>query len=117
MQSNLDLLFLTNVAFIITHELDAIRKHEWRFFFALTNLSDQNAYRIFTALHLPLFVFIIWNVNSLSFQIGLDIFLIAHAGVHCLLRNHPKVTFNNWFSRLWIYGGALLGALHLLLII
>ncbi|KAA3647186.1 MAG: hypothetical protein DWQ07_06715 [Chloroflexi bacterium] len=116
MQTYLDLLFITNVAFIITHELDAIRQGEWRFFFAPTNLSDQHAYRIFTALHVPLFVLIIWNLNSFPFQVGFDIFLMVHAGLHWLLREHPLIDFNNGFSRFWIFGGSLLGALHIILL-
>ena len=117
METVVDALFVTNVAFlVIAHELDAIQHHEWRFFFALTPLSDQAAYRLFTALHVPLFVIIIWNLQSFRFQVGFDIFLIIHAGLHWMLRNHPKIKFNNWFSRLWIFGGAFLGALHLTLL-
>ncbi len=110
----IDLLFIINVAFlVIGHEMDAIYQHEWRFFFAFTPLNDETAYRVFTALHIPLFVIIIWNIQSIPFQVGFDIFLMAHAGVHWLLRNHPKIKFNNGFSRLWIFGGALLGGVHL----
>ena len=116
MNSILELLFITNLAFIFTHELDAIRRHEWRFFFSSTPLSDQAAYRLFTALHIPLFIFIIWNLQSFWFQAGFDIFLIIHAGLHWVLRNHPHVKFNNWFSQLWINGGALFGAIHLILL-
>lgn len=114
----LNTLFLINVAFLlIGHELDAIYRKEWRFFFASTSISDETAYRIFTFLHVPAFVLIILNLDSYGFQVGFDIFLIIHAGLHWMLRNHPKINFNNWFSRLWIYGGALLGVVHLILII
>ena len=111
------LLFILNVTFITIHELDAIYQHEWRVFFGFTTLSDEAAYRLFTALHVPLLMFILWNLQIRPFQIGLDIFLIIHAGLHWFLRNHPLVTFNNWFSRIWIFGGALLGAIHLLLLL
>lgn len=110
-----DLIFLTGVAFLFTHELDAIKQGEWRFFFAPTPLSDETAYRLFTAVHVPLFVVFLWNWQSPAFQVGVNLFLIVHALLHWLLRNHPKITFNNAFSRLWIFGGALLGALHLVL--
>lgn len=114
MEPSYDLLFLINVAvLVIGHELDAIHKAEWRFFFAATPLSDENAYRLFTALHVPLVFLILWNLHSWRFQISFDLFLIVHAGLHWFLRKHPLVNFNNWFSWLWIYGGALLGAVHL----
>lgn len=116
MDSALDLVFLIGLVFFFNHELDAIQEHEWRFFFSRLSISDENAYRIFTALHLPLFVFILWNLQSDYFQIGFDLFLILHAGLHWLLRHHPQVTFDNRFSRFWIFGGALLGCLHLIML-
>ena len=108
-----DLPFLIGMAFLFAHELDAIQNHEWRFFFALLPVSDAAAYHIFTAVHIPLFVLILWNAQALGFQIGFDVFLIIHAGLHWMLRNHPKIKFNNGFSRLWIFGGALLAIIHL----
>ncbi len=116
MDTIVELLFIINLAFFMTHELDAIQRHEWRFFFALTPLSDQAAYRLFTALHIPLFVFTIWNLPLFWFQVGFDMFLIIHAGLHRVLRNHPEIKFNNWFSQVWIFGGALLGTIHIALL-
>lgn len=116
MQTFTDLTFLIALAFFLNHELDAIQNHEWRFFFAFTPLNDQQAYRWFTALHIPLWLLILWNIGVPGVQIALDVVLILHAGVHLLLRNHPKLSFNNWFSRVWIFGGALFGLLHLILL-
>ncbi|MEM7132822.1 MAG: DUF6713 family protein [Chloroflexota bacterium] len=115
MNSLIDLLFLTALAFLlIGHELDAIRQREWRFFFASISVSDQAAYRIFTALHVPLVVAILWYMESFWLQASLDIFAIAHAGIHWLLRKHPLIDFDNGFSRFWIYGAAALGGIHLI---
>lgn len=111
-----DLIFLTGLACLFVHELDAIQQKEWRFFFAPFNLSDEHAYPLFIALHVPLFVLIVANVHTQSFQIGLDTFLIVHAMLHWLLRNHPHINFNNAFSRLWIFGGGALGAVHLIVL-
>lgn len=113
MVSSIDILFVLGIAFLFVHELDAIQKHEWRFFFALLPVSDRTAYCIFTAAHMPLFALIMWNVQSYLFQTGLDLFLIFHASLHWMLRNHPLVKFNDGFSRFWIFGGAVLGILHL----
>ena len=109
-------LFLLVVAFIFNHELDAIKKKEWRFFFAFTPLSDDRAYQLFTGIHIPLFLLILSNLSSSGFQTGFDLFVIAHAGVHWLLRNHRLVHFNDTFSGIWIFGGALIAAVHLLTI-
>jgi hypothetical protein len=57
------------------------------------------------------------SLESTAAQIAVDTFAILHAGVHFGLRNHPLVAFGGSFSRLWIYGGALLGALHLVLVL
>ena len=108
-----EVFFLTNLAFLIAHELDAIHRHEWRFFFARIPVTDQTAYRLFITLHIPLFIYVIWNAHLSRFQIGVDIFLIVHAGLHWALRNHALLKFNNNFSRLWIFGGALLGIIHI----
>lgn len=109
-------LFLVNVVWLIIHELDAIDQQEWRFFFG-SFMSDQAAYRLFTALHVPLLVFILANAANREFQIVFNLFLIVHAGLHFALRQHPLILFRSTFSRGWIYGGALLGGLHLALVI
>ena len=106
-------LFSIVLAWFAVHELDAIRRREWRFFFAPTPLDDETAYRAFTALHVPLFALLVGGSRSGPVQVGLDAFLIAHAALHFLLRDHPRVAFENRFSRAWIYGGATLGAIHL----
>ena len=112
-----EILFSMAVAFLLVHELDAIRQHEWRFFFAPMSIGDESAYWVFTALHVPLFAVILVYANSLAFQIGFDGFAIVHGILHLAFRNHPLVEFDNWFSRFWIFGASLLGFLHLLFIL
>jgi hypothetical protein len=107
-------LFALTVSFLAVHELDAVRNHEWRFFFAPFPVDDETAYRAFTALHVPLFVVVVSLYPLPAFQTGLDVFAVAHGGVHLALRDHPLVEFSGWFSALWIYGASVLGALHLL---
>ncbi len=112
--SVIDLLFFINFAWLATHELDAIKHHEWRIFFYSLPLADVTAYRIFTLVHVPLFALIIWAGQSVAFQAVFSIFLIIHVGLHYYFRKHPAYEFNNWFSNLLIIGGAPLGGLHLL---
>lgn len=110
----MEMIFLAAVTFIFVHELDAIRQGEWRFFLHFTGLSDEAQYRIFTALHVPLFMAIIWFIDNPTFQIGFDLFLIIHVGLHWMLRKHQHIDFNTWFSWIWILGAGLLGGLHLI---
>jgi hypothetical protein len=117
-----DLLWLSTVGLLVVHELDAIHQKEWRFFQALLGLegrvSDETFYRIFTGLHLPLLVVILWwGGMSRGFQIGFDLFAVVHLGLHIGLRNHPLVTFNNPFSFTVIGGAALCGAVHAALLL
>ncbi|WP_152040894.1 DUF6713 family protein [Salinigranum salinum] len=109
-------VFTLAVVWFVVHELDAVRNHEWRFFVARLSLDDETAYRAFTALHVPLFVGLLSYGDVAGVQVGLDAFLIVHGGLHLGLRNHPLLTFEGWFSGLWIYGGTLLGALHLVVL-
>jgi hypothetical protein len=110
-------LFALTVAFVTVHELDAVRNHEWRFFFAPFRVSDEPVYRVFTALHVPLFAFVLTLYSLPAFQTGFDVFAVAHGGLHLALRNHPLVEFSGWFSRLWIYGASVLGGLHLFAVV
>lgn len=111
-----DLLFYLNIALFFAHELDAIQRHEWRFFPFLRPFSDLTAYRIFTAAHLPITVLILWLLPVREFQFIFSGFLIVHALLHFLLRNHPLLEFNSPFSWLWIYIPIPLSLLHLLLL-
>lgn len=109
----MSVLFTTVVTWLVIHELDAIHRHEWRFFFASVPVTDETAFRIFTALHVPALLIVFLFVQHPAFQQGFDVFAVAHAGAHLALRDHPKLDFETWFSRVWIYGGAVLGAVHL----
>jgi hypothetical protein len=110
-------LFLAVVSFLLVHELDAIRQREWRFFFAPVTVRDKTAYQLFTALHAPLFVVILVFVESSVFQLAIDSFAIVHGLLHFGFRDHPLIEFDSWFSRVWIFGGSLLGVLHLVLVL
>lgn len=53
-------IFLTCYALVIGHELDAIQQKEWRIFPGTNLLPDQLGFRVFTALHVPLFMLLNW---------------------------------------------------------
>jgi surface polysaccharide O-acyltransferase-like enzyme len=97
-------LFVLMMGFIATHELDAIARHEWRLFFFLAPFDDTTAFRIFTVIHIPLFAWIVWAAPFQAFQIDFTSFVIIHAGLHWLMRHHPRYEFNNAFSWFLIAG-------------
>lgn len=115
MDTLLNIVFFLGLAFLFTHELDAIDQHEWRFFFPW--LDDLIGYRLFTAAHIPLFILIVLNLSARNFQIGLDLFLIVHVGLHWWLRNHPRIEFKSAFSWVLIIGAGVSGAVHLALLV
>lgn len=119
-----DLSFYLFWALFLTHELDAIRRHEWRIFPILrTWHNDELAYRWFTLLHIPLFILILWlNAHptesvKLGFQLTLAAFGLVHAGLHRLLAAHPANEFNNPLSQGIIDATALSGLLFLILVV
>ncbi|GAB4512645.1 MAG: hypothetical protein OHK0046_12500 [Anaerolineae bacterium] len=111
-----DLVFFAALGLLVAHELDAVLHQEWRFFPFLKPFDDVTAYRIFVLAHVPLLILILANLDSRGFQVGMDAFLIIHAGLHVILRHHPDLDFNNAFSMSVILGAGMMGVLHLLLL-
>lgn len=111
-------LVLTLV-FLLVHEMDAIYACEWRIFPLTAWLSDRIGYRVFTAIHLPLYVWFLGclaNPRGISpgFAIGLDCFALVHVGLHVLFLRHPKNQFTTWFSWMVIVGAGSAGLLDLI---
>jgi uncharacterized membrane protein (DUF106 family) len=112
-------MFYLGLAFILLHEMDAVRCHEWRIFPGLSLLSDSVGFIVFMFVHIPLYYWLLWNViagaNPQAFIRGFDYFLIIHLGLHVLFLKHPKNEFKDWISWVIIAGAAVCGALDLLL--
>lgn len=110
------ILFLFNLALFLLHEMDAIRRSEWRLFIVLKDLEDSKAYQVFTFIHLFLYVIILSllfsQYQTITFWV-LDIFFIIHAILHLLFERHPRNEFKNTFSRAIIYPMGMLAAIHL----
>lgn len=106
------------LACLMTHELDAIDKKEWRLLFGLRKMDEMHASILFLLLHIPLVVIILTlayagssNVAYFS-RLSLDVFAVIHLGLHWRLRNHPKNKFTGPISYGPIVGAAILGSLH-----
>jgi hypothetical protein len=95
--------FYLGLASLFTHELDAIPNHEWRGMPLLGTLPDGTAMWIFIAAHVPLFAILI------------NAFLVLHGLLHALSAGEPTYEFSSRLSQVLIFGGAVLGALYLVL--
>lgn len=113
-------LFLFNLSLFLLHEMDAIRRSEWRLFIVLKDMEDSKAYKIFTFLHLFLYVIILSLLFS-EYQIivfwFLDLFFIIHSILHLFFEKHPRNEFKNTFSRAIIYPTGILAVVHTLFLI
>lgn len=111
-----NIVFFIGISFILLHEMDAIRCHEWRIFPGLSLLNAQLGFVLFMLAHVPLFTWLIYFVGNPSFRKGFDIFLLIHLGLHLVFLKHPKNEFKDWISWTIISGAAICGAIDLFLI-
>lgn len=105
-------------ALLLIHEMDAIRLREWKLFILLRDMKDETAYRIFTILHLPLYMLILYmvfygNATASALWKGIiDLFLIGHGILHFGFRKHKENGFTSLFSKSIIYIMPVLAVLH-----
>ena len=115
-------LFWLGVAVLMAHELDAVRAQEWRLLYVLRRMPEKRARDAFIVIHVPVVAGLLWLFGHSMSQIGapsqiaFDAFLVVHAGLHWRLQNHPLNDFQGWISRGLIYGAAVVGALHMLIV-
>ena len=112
-----DLLYYAMVGAFFTHELDAVKRHEWRFLPLLSVLPDRIGEQTFIWLHIPLFALLLWGGDgdpASMTRLGLSAFAIVHVGLHILFRRHPAYEFDNPSSWGLISLTGLLGAAYLL---
>jgi hypothetical protein len=115
-----NILFVLAMAFIFTHELDAVRRHEWRIFPLTSKMSDEAGFSVYILAHVPLFALIIWFSFLSSpdtagyFKTGFSIFCVIHVILHMTYQYHPKNEFNNPMSQTLIWAGGIFGAAYLM---
>lgn len=102
--------------FLLSHEIDAALRHEWRLLPLIRRLPDKTGERVFIWAHVPLFfgvaVIVSAGESSIAAQ-ALSGFAIAHVGLHWLFRNHPANEFGTYGSQALIWGAGAFGAAHL----
>lgn len=107
-----DCLFYIALAFILVHEMDAVRCREWKMLPGLSMLEDELAYRIFVLAHIPLIAALLYFpiiLQSTAWRIGLDVFLLVHVVLHLLMINHRYNLFRDWISWVLIAGAGFFG--------
>ena len=117
MQIVIKIIFILELSLLFTHEMDAIRRQEWKMFIFLKNLTDEKAYKIFLLLHIPLYTAILLVLFSSFMNIGnyiVDIFLIIHMLIHFLFRKNPANELNGKISKGIINSAGLFAIIHLL---
>ena len=115
-----ELFYVAMLGFFITHELDAMQRHEWRILPLTSFLPDETGRQVFVWMHVPLFAALFFYgagdpTSTVAF--GLSVFAIIHVGLHWLFRRHPKNEFDNPTSWAIIIGAGVFGAAHLVLTI
>jgi hypothetical protein len=116
----IELVYWAMVACFFTHELDAVRRHEWHIIPVVKLLPEKQAEQVFMSLHVPLVLAVFWYSREggpTLFPLGLSIFAILHVALHWSFRKHPKNEFNGLSSWALIVLTGLLGALNVLALV
>ncbi len=112
-----NILIFTNLSLLILHEMDAINCKEWKMFLFLNKLPEQKARTIFSILHLPLLVIILFllEYHFETFFWILSIFSIFHLLLHKLFSKNKFNEFKSTYSSVLITSMGLLGVISILL--
>jgi hypothetical protein len=116
-----DTVFYVGLGALMTHELDAMTNHEWRVLPLIRELPDDLARIVFVAAHVPLFAVVVaWIASTaartrLRARVAVATFLVLHGGLHAIYTGHESYEFASPLSNTLIFGGAVFGAVYLLL--
>jgi len=121
MQKMKNSIFYIGMSILFTHELDALINHEWRLLPLIGWLPDEYGELAFIFIHIPLFAILIALVASSNDKIrslsrfGISIFLVIHGLLHVVFMGNASYEFTSALSNVLIFGGAIFGAVFLLL--
>ena len=116
-------VYYVGLSFFIAHELDAVRRAEWKLLYVLQNLPNAMASSWFVVIHVPLFFLLLWFSHHsndrlrLWFRLVVSIFLMIHAVLHLRLSSDPAYEFSGLLSNFLIYGAGIIGAFFTILTI
>jgi hypothetical protein len=117
-----NVVFMIAITFLLVHEMDAIHCKEWTIFPGLSRLTEETGYLVFTLAHLPLIFLVLAGLAGgqiflPAVRITLDVFCLAHIGLHVLFNHHPKNGFGSRFSWLIILGTGLAGLVDIVIMV
>lgn len=94
-----DAVYHAMVAALFAHELDAVKRHEWRVLPLFRAMPERAGEQLFIWVHVPLFLAILHfggpGASGDGFRLGLSAFAVLHVGLHWLFRKHPAYEFDN----------------------
>ena len=114
-------IFYLGMATLFTHEMDAMLNHEWRVLPLTSWLPENSGMLVFTFFHIPLYAALVALVASRNrktrfwSRIGISMFLLIHAALHAFFKDSPAYEFSSISSLILIFGGGLLGLIHIIL--
>lgn len=126
------LLHSVTLAALMTHEIDAGLRHEWRVLPLTSFLPENTGRRAFVWLHLPIYAAAIaWDANvrrnnvdshgdthcaQATYRRCLALFSLIHVALHVAFRHHPSYEFNDMEAWAPILISAASGALYLAIV-
>ncbi len=90
-------LYYATVAALLTHELDAVKRHEWRVLPLTRWMPEPLGEQVFLWLHVPLVFALLWYGGRSApgaFRAGVATFAVVHVGLHWAFRRHPASEFH-----------------------
>lgn len=112
-------LFQLAFALLMTHELDAVARHEWRVLPLTRFFSDEVGFIVFVAAHVPVIWLLtaqLWGPAARRREVLRALFCafcVIHVGLHWLFRNDPAYEFQSMLSESLIWGAGAAGAAFL----
>ncbi len=114
------ILYYLGIAFLFTHEMDAVMYAEWQLLYFLRDMGEASAYSVFLILHVPAFFLFFWlghHENSRvqrSFRYLAAGFLVVHAVIHTYNADSPANQFEGVLSYSLIYLAAASGLAYII---
>ena len=112
----IDFLYYAMVGAFFTHELDAVKRHEWRVLPLTSFLPEKTGEQVFIWMHVPLFTLLLWGGDGEPYslaRLGLASFAVVHVGLHFFYRKHAAYEFNNASSMSLVLLTSVLGLTYL----
>lgn len=101
-----EIIFYIGLTLFFIHEMDAVRRNEWKMFIFLSSLRSKMGYLVFSLLHIPIVFLIFWGLFSANqdfkhyLMMFLNLFFIIHFFLHLAFIRHPNNEFRSIFS--WV---------------